>query len=802
MGKIKNIITLLIFLLFTIHQAFSQSGKIEGRVFNANTNEPLPFANVVIWGTNIGSTADLDGKFMFTGIKPGYVRLAATSVGFSKYISEDILVTNARRVYIEIPMEETSIKLEEVVVQASPFRKMEESPVSLRTLDISEIEKNPGGNRDISKVIQSLPGVSSSVSFRNDVIVRGGGANENSFYLDDVEIPTINHFSTQGASGGPVGIINVDFIREVDYYAGAFPASKGTALSSVFQFKMIEPNKDKMNFRATVGASDLGLSINGPLGKKSGLLVSVRRSYLGFLFNALGLPFLPTYNDIQFKYKLKIDQKNEISIIGLGAIDQFELNTGLENPDESQQFLLNALPVNEQWSYTIGAVYKRYKRKGYDTWVVSRSYLDNRAYKYYNNIEVDSLKTYDYKSTEAENKIRYEHNARYGSFKVNYGAGLNYAQYTNETFQRIYDDTSGFINYQSDLSFLNWSLFGQVSKGFYLDRLILSFGLRMDANDYSSSMSNLLDQFAPRFSASYALTEKFFLNFNTGRYYQRPAYTTLGYKDSNSEFINKENGLEYIASDHVVAGIEWLPTQNSKITLEGFYKNYSNYPFSVNDSVSLANKGGGFGVVGDEEVVSTGKGRAYGFEVLAREKDIRGFNVILSYTFVRSEFTDIDDNYISSAWDNRHILNLTVLKKLKRNWDIGAKWRFVGGPPYTPYDLLKSSIRPAWDVQNAPYLDYGQFNTLRYGNFHQLDVRVDKEYFFDKWSLILYLDIQNLYNFKAKSQDLVTNLDENGNLNIDPATANLPYADQKYILRSLPNEEGTVLPTIGIIVEF
>jgi hypothetical protein len=362
----KNIILINLFLLI-LNTLFSQNGKIEGRVYNATNNEPLPFTNILIWGTTIGSTSDFDGNFSFTGLEPGYIRLAATSVGFENYISEDILITNAKTAYIEIPLAEKAVQLEEVVVKASPFRKPEESPVSMRSLDISEIEKNPGGNRDISKVIQSLPGVSSTVSFRNDIIVRGGGSSENSFYLEEIEIPTINHFSTQGASGGPVGIINFDFIREVDYYSGAFPASKGTALSSAFLFKMLEPNKEKMNFKGTEGATDLGLSLNGPTGKNSGLLFSVRRSYLGFLFDVFGLPFLPTYNDIQLKYKWKINQKNEITIIGLGAIDQFELNTGLDNPDESQQYFLNSLPVNEQWSYTVGAVYRHFREKGYDT---------------------------------------------------------------------------------------------------------------------------------------------------------------------------------------------------------------------------------------------------------------------------------------------------------------------------------------------------------------------------------------------------------------------------------------------------
>ncbi|HRZ78286.1 MAG TPA: TonB-dependent receptor, partial [Bacteroidales bacterium] len=212
----------------------AQSGVIKGRVFDAETNEPLPFTNIVVWDNpTIGSTSDLEGNFSFTGLKPGYIRLKATSIGYEDIITEAILVTNARTSTVQIAMKPRSVDLEMVVVEATPFRRLEESPVSLRTLGIDEIDKNPGANRDISKVIQSLPGVAQSVSFRNDVIVRGGGPNENSFVLDGVEIPYINHFSTQGASGGPVGILNVDFIREIDLYSGAFPASRGNALSSV-----------------------------------------------------------------------------------------------------------------------------------------------------------------------------------------------------------------------------------------------------------------------------------------------------------------------------------------------------------------------------------------------------------------------------------------------------------------------------------------------------------------------------------------------------------------------------------------
>lgn len=803
-NQMTNVVKAGLFLLafFMPLLMAAQSGRIEGRVFDAKNNEPLPFTNIVIFGTNIGAVSDLDGKFLFTGVEPGFIKLAATSVGYEKYISEDFLVTNAKTVFVNLPMVETSIKLDEVVVRASPFVRDQESPVSLRRLNISEIERNPGSNRDISKVIQSLPGVSVTPAQRNDVIVRGGGPSENTFFLDGIEIPTINHFSTQGASGGPVGIINVDFIREVNFYSGAFPANKGNALSSVIDFRMVDPNPDKWNFRATVGATDLGFTANGPLSNNSGLIFSVRRSYLQFLFDALGLPFLPTYNDLQFKYKISFDKKNQLTLIGLGALDNNVLNTGIENPDDEQQYILGYLPANDQWSYTIGGVYRHFSKNGFHTVALSRNSLNNESFKFQDNIEEDTLKTFDYLSKETENKLRYEFTGNKSNWNYNVGAGAMLSDFTNNSFQKLYlNGNVQNVTRKADLDLLSWNAFGQLSHAFLKERLTLSLGIRFDANNYSSTMNNMFKQFSPRFSASYALTEKWFLNANTGRYYQRPAYTTLGFTDNDGVYVNKENGLKYISVDHIVAGLEFRPDEQSKVTLEGFYKFYDNYPFSVQDSVSIASKGADFGVYGSEEVVSTDKGQAYGFEVFARATDFLGFNTILSYTFVRSKFEDKTGEYIPAAWDNKHILNFTLLKKLKKNWNIGGKWRFVGGAPYTPYDAEKSSFVAAWDVQGGPYLDYGRFNSLRLGSFHQLDVRIDKQYFFDKWSLMLYVDIQNLYNFQSDNPPVFLREEDENNV---PVIVNpdVPYNEQKYQLKTLQTTSGTVLPTIGIMVEF
>jgi outer membrane receptor for ferrienterochelin and colicin len=787
-------------LIITILTSVAQQNKgvIKGRVYNSKTNEGVPFATVQVWGTASGAFTGDDGAYSLTGLKPGFAELRVSSVGFKTFISSAVMVTNSNAVTLDVPLEEDEINIGEVVVKASPFARKIETPLSLRTIGIDEIEKNPGGNRDISKVIQSYPGVASTPAFRNDVIVRGGGPNENRFYVDNVEIPYLNHFSTQGSSGGPVGIINVDFVQSVDFLSGAFPASKGNALSSILNFSFIDGNKDKMKYRATLGASDLGLTLNGPVGPKGTLLVSVRRSYLKFLFSALKLPFLPTYTDFQMKYKIRLDPKNELTIIGLGAKDDFSLNLKA-NETEFQRYILDYIPVQEQYSYVFGIVLKHYREKGYDSWILSRNYLNNTQNKYENNIEADSNKVLDYLSGEGEIKARYERTILGDNgFRLTYGLGYEYGHYRNSTYRKIYSGTplDTEIDYKTNLKIGKFSAFGQISRSFFESRLDLSFGMRADATTYSSEMLNPLHQLSPRLSASYLLTDKLSLNASVGRFYQLPPYTALGYSTPSGVLVNQDN-LKYMAADHYVLGLELIPAESMQFTLEGFYKNYSQYPFSVRDSVPLSSKSADYGIFGDEALISTSLGRAYGFELLGRLKEFKKINLVLSYTYVRSEFRGLTNSWIPSSWDNKHLLNLTATRKFQRNWDIGIKWRLVGGAPYTPYDYEKSSYKIAWDLTGQGYLDYSKFNTLRLRAFHQLDIRVDKQYFFKNWSLMLYADVQNVYNFTADQPPiLIRETDSSGNPVTDPTNP------LKYSLKYIPSEAGTVLPTIGVIIEF
>jgi len=789
--------------VFCLLQVSGQSGVIRGTVSDAKNNDPIPFAAVVLQGTATGAQSDLEGKFELKNLQPGLYNLEVTSVGYLKKVVFEVEVTNARAAFVTVTLEEQTLELEAAEVSASRTVQREESPVSIRTIGVNEVKRNPGANRDISRAIRSLPGVAATPSFRNDIIIRGGAPNENRFYIDGIEIPNINHFATQGASGGPVGLINVDFIENVEFYSGAFPANRGNALSSVMEFGFKEGRTDKFTMNAVMGSSDLGITVEGPTGEKSSIIASARRSYLQFLFGALGLPFLPTYNDFQFKWQSKINDRNRITVLGLGAIDQFALNTGLLDDTSDEDFvrnsyLLGVLPINTQWNYSTGVKWDHFRDNGLMTFVASRNMLNNKSVKYPDNNESLSP-VFDYLSQEMENKFRFEHKI-FGKndWKITYGTGYEYIRYLNDTRLSQYSfaaDTIVNFSYSTNLDFHKYAAFGQVSKKLMDQRLVLSAGLRTDGIGYNENMGNPLNQLSPRLSASYSLAPRLRLNANTGIYYQLPPFTSLGFREQGI-LVNRDR-LTYIRNQQAVAGLAFdLDERNSMISVEGFYKKYDNYPMSVDRGISLANFGADFGVVGNEAVTSTSEGRAYGAEFLFQQRLYKGFYGIVAYTWVRSEFTDVTGSFAPSAWDSQHLVSLTGGKKFKRNWEIGGRFLFSGGLPFTPYDVETSMLIPVWDVTQTGLFDNTRLNSERIQAFHQLDIRVDKKWFFKKWSLNLFLDIQNIYSQVTPLQPILDVVK-------DPAGNPIPSSVNpgSYTPFFIDSSNGNVLPSIGIIVE-
>jgi hypothetical protein len=791
--------------LFLISYVQSQVGIVRGKVVNASSNEGLPLVKIQLLDQQIGAISSEDGSYEINGIAPGVYSFKASSPGFKDQIINEITVTNARSIDLDFFLEVLVIEQKEVTIRANRFQRNVESPLSLKSLNSTEIERLPGANRDVSKVIAALPGVASRATFRNDIIIRGGSPGENKFYLDGIEVPNINHFATQGSSGGPVGLLNVNFIREVDFYSGAFPANRANGLSSVISFKQKDGNKDGLITNFALGSSDAALTFDGPIGKKVNFIFSARRSYLQFLFAALKLPILPTYNDFQYKVNVKLNDKNKISFIGLGAIDDFRLNTTVNDnitdtvQREYNDFILGNLPLQKQWNYTLGINYSHSSKNSVQTIVLSRNMLNNTSSRYKDFIETEANKLQDYSSFEAENKLRMEHTYLNNGWKWNVGLGYEYARYFNSTFNKITVQGSPLtIDFKSDLFMSKAAVFSQLSKGFFGEKVNLSLGIRSDISNYSTGMMNPFNQLSPSFSINYRITPSFALNANVARYHQLPSYTIMGYRDMAGDLVNKSNNLTYIQADHFVFGAEYLTKLNSRFTLEGFFKKYDKYPFSIKDSISLANVGSDFGIVGNEAVSSNSKGRTYGAEFLYQQKLFKGFYAILAYTFVVSEFKDKNNLYVPTAWDSKNIVSFTGGKRFKKGWEVGFRWLFSGGSPYTPYDVETSTLKQNWDINGFGILDYNALNTKRESSFHQLNVRVDKKLFLNRMNLNFYLDIQNAYGFKAKlAPILLVETDNNGTPIED--NSSIPT---RYKSKFVENASGIVQPTIGIIVEF
>ena len=788
----KNVLFLLLLGLLTTVSA-QPTHRIKGTVIDKASRQPLEFINVLVLGLGRGGVTDAEGHFNIGEVPPGIYRLQASAVGYKTILTPEYIVST-KDLTIQIETEENLTELEGVTVTASPFRRDPESPVGLRIIGLQEIEKSPGANRDISRIVQSYPGVAfSPAGYRNDLIVRGGSPSENRFYLDGVEIPNINHFSTQGASGGPVGIINADLIREVNFYTGAFPTDRGNAMSSVLDFKLRDGDMERNSLKATLGASEVSLASNGHIGKKTSYLVSVRQSYLQFLFDMLGLPFLPTFTDAQFKLKTRFNANNELTILGLGGIDNMKLNTKLDG--EKAEYILSYLPKIQQETFTLGAVYRHYAGIHVQSVVVSHSYLNNRNTKYLNNDEssADNL-SLKLRSVEQETKFRIENTSTFGNWKINFGANLDYSQYTNTTFQRVYIDEGRTFDYHTYLGMWRWGIFGTINYATTDERFTASLGLRTDANNFSSGMKGMGDQLSPRLSLSYRLTDGLYLSGNAGLYYQLPPYTGLGFKDNNGAWVNKY--LRYMSVSQESLGLSWHPGNTFELSAEGFYKQYDKIPFSIADGIPLACKGNDYGVIGYEALSSTAQGRAYGIEILMKWLIAKKLNLASSFTLFKSEYrNNKQSEYIASAWDNRYIFNMSGTYNFPHNWSLGMKISCIGGAPYTPYDVEKSSLVTAWNAQGRPYYDYTKYNTGRLPAFGQLDVRVDKTFYLKRCMLGFYIDLQNVTNSKFKQPDILmsTGVIEN---------PSAPMAEQRYKMKYITQKSGTLMPTLGITFEY
>jgi outer membrane receptor for ferrienterochelin and colicin len=759
------------------------SGSISGYVKD-KTGAPVPGCFIEVDGTAYNAVTDEAGYFTINNIEPASYNITASMTGFGSVTLYNVIIKSVGNPEINFELTETSEELTEVVVTKFKTGRTTETPLSVQSLTAVEIANYPGSNNDVVRVAQTLPGVSPSIGgFRNDLIIRGGAPNETVYYLDGMEVPNINHFSTQGSSGGPVGMLNVSFIQDVTLSTSAFGAQYDNPLSGVLQFRQRNGNTNNFNGNVRLSASELALTLEGPLFKSEGkesktsFIASVRRSYLQFLFQLIELPIRPDYWDYQYKVTHKIDDYNSISLLGLGSIDDFSVEAP-DDFDEEQQATLEQVPYIEQRTNTTGITWNRRFKNGNGNMqtTLSNNYFQNTFTRYEDNENQEGV-LFSNDAKEIEYKLRNQTTFFINNWKLSAGFNTQWSDYTNIT-----TDITDNNFYRTDIDFLKYGLFANLS-GSVTDDLNVSFGVRAD-DDTFTGYDNLFTTISPRLSLSYRLTDKLKINSSVGRYFKLPPYTILGYRENN--ILLNENAA-YTKSDHYVVGLEYMLSNSAWATLEGFYKRYNNFPVSLADQVSLANKGAGFEVLGNEAVATTGSGRTYGLELFVQQKLTDNFFGVFSYTFFFSEFTGTDNSqYLPSVWDSRHLLSFTGGYKFKKNWEVSSRFRFAGKTPFVPIDTQAS-------LQTYPefVFNYNNLGDEKLDVFNQLDVRIDKKFNFSKFSLNIFAEAENiLAQAIPQPPQYILSRNNDGSITEPPS------------LSTVNTSNNQIIPSIGIVLDF
>lgn len=729
MIRLTAFILFLIFIASPLSYGQSPLGSIRGAIVSESTEEPITGANIVVLNTNLGAAADVDGRFVITGVPVGTYQLRVSGVGSKPVVVADVVVAVRRPVDLVIRLEEAVLSISEVEVQASYFRNTPDAPVSVQRLSYEEIRRSPGAFEDVVRAVAVLPGVAQAAPGRNDLVVRGGAPSENLFVIDNVEIPSINHFGTQGAGGGPLSFINLDLVRETAFSTGGFGVRYGDRMSSVLTLDLQDGRMDAIGGKGTISASQFGLNLQGPVTSDGSFIFSARRSYLDFIFKAAGFSFVPQYWDFLGRVSYTLDRNNSLTFLAVGAIDDVTFLNG----DADARFDNSRILGTAQRQYASGVTWQHLLGNGFSRVTLGRTYVS------YNGIQRDSLLTpiFTNRSKEGETSIRADVVLKPSRMtELSFGSQVKYIRFVSDLALPGYRTTFGDsldVNVRNFLSTgYKGSAYAQFSQRFLRD-FNATVGARIDY----FSLINTKMYLSLRASLAYDLSTVTTITASVGTYRQSPSYVWLVANEKN-------RGLRAARADQYILSVDHLLDADLRVRLEGFYKAYRNYPASVNRPyLVLANTGGGFGgsdenfaSFGFDELVSAGKGQSRGVEVLIQKKlsDTPLYGLV-SATLMRTRFTALDGVEQPGVFDQEFIMNISGGYKFDERWEASMKFRLATGQPYSPFNSNGTQ-------------DISAYNTRRAKDAHSLDARVDRRWNFSTWNLIIYLDVQNVYNNK------------------------------------------------------
>ncbi len=709
--------------------AVQRLGRITGHVYDAVTKEALIGANVQVVGTTLGAISAVDGTFTIDRVPEGMIALQVSMIGYKAVIQPDLMVTPVKPLEVKLGLNQTVLAGASVTIKPSYFESVSDKPLSVQTQSYAEIRRLPGGYEDVVRAISILPGVAQAQNGRNDLIVRGGAPSENLYVIDGVEVPNINHYGTQGATGGPLSFVNLDYVANTTFSTGGFGVRYGDRLSSVTNIELREGREDRWGGKGTISASQFGLNLEGPIANKGSMVLSARRSYLDFVFKAAGFAFVPEYWDFLVKTDYKLGPHDQLSLTALSAID----NVKLFNDTAEKRYDNSRVIKTDQYEAVAGLTWRHLFTSGYST--VS---LSNNRFRY------------DLLQADTTQKSIFRNNSLERETLLTANLVVKPARHTEVTLGGqaravLFESAIAvppFTNPYGQLFTIDADLDTTALKGSAWLQLVQRSGPFSFTLGSRYDYFNLIDKgsaFSPRASLEYQWGPLTRLSFSAGRYHQTPAYIWLV-----ANLINRR--LRQIQADQYILGMQHLLRDDLKLSLEGYYKKYSRYPAStLQPWLVMANTGAGYGGAeegfasyGIDPLVSQGSGWARGIELFAQKRLSQApWYGLLSVSYNEAQFRGLDGIERPGSFDQRWIANLGGGWIPDGRWEFSAKFRLATGRPYTPL--------------NADYSRSGdRYNAARIGVNHSLDLRADRHWQTGGVVLITFIDIQNIYNRKFK----------------------------------------------------
>jgi len=739
-------------------------GAVHGRITNATTAAGVAAAAVEVQELGIAVRTDSLGTFALEGIAVGVHRVTVRAIGYEPVVRSNIVVGSGKTTELHVELVPFPILLEGIVVQPSYFEPPRTGAAAAATLVSEETRRAPGVQEDVVRAVALLPGVGVTSGGRNDLIVRGGAPYENLFIVDGIVVPNINHFGSQGSTGGPLSLINIDLVEQVEFATGGVSARYGNRTAAVTDLTLREGADDRISGEFNLSATGAGAIIEGPVGATT-FWLGARRSYLDLLFRAAGFSFVPSYWDFQLKTTTRLTARSTVSFLAVGALDDVSwFNSTADDRYDNSRIL-----APEQRQYFSGLTWRQLLNDAVLTVTAGRTYVRFDAE------QRDSLgtATFQNRSREGQNSLRVDVDwqvtrrwALEAGNELTFASMLDYDLVLDGQYRR---DTQGVAR-----PLMVDTAFTALTNATYVQfthrparRWEWTAGARFTSYGWLGDV-----RVEPRVGLRVEPTERTAVWGQVGTYHQAPSYIwLLGDGANRSE-------LAPIRADQAVVGGSYDPAIDLRLQVEAYFKRYPLYPARQWRPQAVLAPTGFEDVTADipfglEPLSSGGKGRVYGVEFLARKRfGIIPLYGLASVALMHAEFAGADGIWRRGSYDAPLIANAVLAWRPGPAWELSGKFRYATGLPTTPF------------VATGPLagsLDFTRYNAgPRSPNFHAVDLRVDRRWSFTGWQLVFYLDVQNVY----------------GRRNVSgfrwDARSSQPLAD----------EALGVLPSVGVNVEF